>query len=365
MSTATAAPRGWQIGSLAGVPVYLGRSWVVIAVVITLLFGPVVADIVPGTGRGAYAVAFGFAVLLLLSVLVHEAAHALVARACGYRVRRIVADFWGGHTAYDGADSSPGRAAAVAISGPLANAGLAALGWVLLQVAPPDGLLWLLLTAFTTANAFVAVFNLLPGLPLDGGFLVDSLVWKLTGSRGLGTLVAGWCGRLLVVGLVWWAVGLPLLTGGTLTVNRLVWAGLIGAFLWWGASSAIRSGRARRMFERVTVGSVLRRAALVRGDLPLDRVPWQDSPVWLVTGPEGIPTAMVDPVALAQVPSGVTGTTPVSAVARRQPQGWVVDARPEDAVTDVVVAMQTHSTPVVAVRLPDGAIGGVVLASDL
>jgi Zn-dependent protease len=364
MSTATASPRGWQIGSLAGVPVYLGRSWVLIAAVITLLFGPVVGDIVPGSGAAAYAVAFGFAVLLLLSVLVHEAAHALVARYHGYRVRRIVADFWGGHTAYDGADSTPGRAAAVAISGPLANAALAAVGWAFVQ-AVPDGLPWLLLTAFTTANAFVAAFNMLPGLPLDGGFLVDSLVWKVTGSRGLGTLVAGWCGRLLVVVLAWWVVGVPVMTGGTLTVSRLLWAGLIGAFLWWGASSAIRSGRARRVFERVTVGSVLRPAALVPEGVGVDAVRWGDSPVWLVTGPDGTPTGLVDAAALQQVPGAAAARTPVSAVARRQPAGWVVDTRLEDAVTDVVVAMQTHTTPVVAVRVPDGRVVGVVLAEDL
>jgi Zn-dependent protease len=367
MSTppAPARRRGWQIGSLAGVPVYLGRSWVVVAAVITLLFGPVVADIVPGTGSAAYAVAFGFAVLLLLSVLVHEAAHALVARVNGYRVRRIVADFWGGHTAYDGADSTPGRAAAVAVAGPLANAALAAVGWAFLQAVPGQALPWLLLTAFTTANAFVAAFNLLPGLPLDGGFLVDSLVWKLTGSRGLGTLVAGWCGRLLVVVLAWWVVGVPLLTGAPLSVNRLLWAGLIGAFLWWGASSAVRSGRARRLFERTTVGSVLRPVALVREDRPVDGVPWRDSPLWLVVRPDGLPTGLVDPRALADVPAASAGVTPVSAVAQRQPPGWVVDAQHTDAVTDVVVTMQTLQTPMVAVRTPDGDIAGVVLARDL
>lgn len=361
--TTTTTPRGWRLGSLAGVPVYLGQSWVVVAAAITLLFGPRVDDLVPGTGSAGYAVAFGFALLLLFSVLVHEAAHAVTARFCGYQVNRIVADFWGGHTAYDAAGSTPGRAALVAISGPLANAALAAVAWPLTQ-AVSDGLPWLLLTAFTTANAFVAAFNLLPGLPLDGGFLVDSLVWKVTGSRGMGTLVAGWCGRLLVLGLAWWVIGVPVLSGAGISLSRLLWGGLIGAFLWVGAGAAVRTGRARRSFETVTVGAVWRPVSSVAEDTPVDRVPW-DRGLWLTTDAHGIPTGMVDSQALQAVPPAASSQTPVAAVAQRQPVGWVVDTRPDDPVTDVVVAMQTHHTPVVAVRLPDGTVPAVVLAADL
>ncbi|MBA2694854.1 MAG: peptidase M50 [Actinobacteria bacterium] len=363
MTAATAPPRGWRLGSLAGVPVYLGRSWVIVAAAITLLFGPLVGDLVPDTGAGGYVVAFGFAVLLLFSVLVHEAAHAVTARFCGYQVNRIVADFWGGHTAYDAAGSTPGRAALVAISGPLANLALAGVGWPL-TLAVSDGLPWLLLTAFTSANAFVAAFNLLPGLPLDGGFLVDSLVWKVTGSRGTGTLVAGWCGRLLVLGLAWWVVGVPILTGGSISLTRVLWAALIGAFIWVGAGSAVRAGRARRTFENVTVGAVWRPVSSVAEDTPVDRVAWGRG-LWLTTDAHGIPTGLVDTEALQAVPPGASAQTRVAAVAQRQPPGWVVDARPDDAVTDVVLAMQTHRTPVVAVRLPDGSVPAIVLAADL
>lgn len=361
----TRRPTGWRIGHLAGVPVYIGRSWLIILVVIALLFGPVVRQLVPGLGTTAYLVAAGFAVLLLLSVLVHEGAHALVGRACGYRVNRIVADFWGGHTAYDSADTTPGRSALVAIAGPLANGALAGLGWVATQVLT-DGLPWLVAVAFTYANGFVALFNLLPGLPLDGGFLVDSLVWRLTGSRGAGMLAAGWCGRVVTAGLVWWALSPTVLDGRPVTLTRVLWVVLIGSFLWIGASDAIRVGRARRAFESTSVGSVCRPAALVRLDATVGEVPPVAEGVQLVAADEaGRLVGVLDRDALARVPGLLHGTTPVGSVVQRQPDGWVVTARPDDPVTRVVVAMQTVRTPVVAVRTPEGRLLGVVHARDV
>lgn len=361
----TRRPAGWRVGSLAGVPVYLGRSWLVILVVIALVFGPVVRQVVPALGTAAYLVAGGFAVLLLLSVLVHEGAHALVGRACGYRVNRIVADFWGGHTTYDSTDSTPGRSALVAIAGPLANGLLAGLAWLLLQVLP-GGVPWLVAVAFTYANGFVALFNLLPGLPLDGGFLVDSLVWRITGSRGTGMVVAGWCGRVVTAGLLVWALGPTFLWGQPLTLTRVLWVVLIGSFLWIGAGDAIRVGQARRVFESITVGSVCRPAAWVPlgatvGDLP----PVAPGVDLVAVDPAGRPVGILDREALARVPGVLYATTPVVTVLRRQPEGWVVTARPEDPVTDVVVAMQRLRTPVVAVRTPDGGLLGLVHARDV
>jgi len=344
--------------------VFLGRSWVVIAVVITVLFGPVVGGVVPEIGAGGYAVAAGFAVLLLLSVLTHEAAHAVVAKLLGFTVHRIVADFWGGHTAYQGKQDRPGPAALVAFAGPAANVALAVGGWVALQ-GFDRGVVWLLLTAFASANAFVGVFNLLPGLPLDGGFLLEALVWKATGRRSSGTLAAGWVGRVLVLGLLWWVLVLPLIRGGGLDLWRVAWASLIALFLWTGATRAVRAGAARRRFERTAIGSVWRRASVVDAERPVDEPPWPSAEVWVVTDGSGAAVALVDDVALQSVPATGRAATPVSAVAVRQPPGWVVDGAAEDSVLDVVSTMQTLQSPVVAIRTPEGSVSGVVFAQDL
>lgn len=364
---------GWRMGHLRGVPVYLGRSWVIVAAVVVVIFGPVVARVLPALGPLAYAVALLFALLLLVSVLVHEAAHALVGQACGYRINRVVADFWGGHTAYDSRDATPGRSALVAIAGPAANAALAGLGWLAGQVTGPatgqavgSGVIGLLVVAFTWSNTFVAAFNMLPGLPLDGGFLVDSAVWKATGSRALGMLVAGWCGRLLTVALVWWAVVLPFLGGQSPSLTRLVYAVLIGSFLWLGASEAVTVGRARRRLERVTIAQVQRPVATVPAGTPLDRLPGAHAGLLHVAvDGSGWPLGLLDPAAAARVPQHAWAHTPVEAIVQHQPREWVVVAEPDDPLTEVVIAMQTHHLGVVAVQGLQGVVHGVVQAADL
>src|SRR5919112_2866379 len=118
----TTASYGWRLGAVRGIPVYLGKSWPIIALVVVVTFAPSVRS---STGQFGgvfgYAVAVAYAVLLLLSVLAHEAGHALVARRFGLRVDRVVADLWGGHTVYDSSTSRPGTSAAISVAGPIAN----------------------------------------------------------------------------------------------------------------------------------------------------------------------------------------------------------------------------------------------------
>ena len=231
---------GWRIGSIAGTPVYIARSWPVIAVIIIAVFGPALgrSDRSPSYG---YVVAAGYAVLLLVSVLVHEAAHALAARARGHSVGRIVADVWGGHTVYDATRSTPGTTALVAVVGPLSNLALAAVAWVL-EAGVTNETASTLLLIVARANFLVGIFNLLPGLPLDGGQIVSALVWRLTGRKGSGLVAAGWLGRVMAAGTVLWFVGRPLLEGENITMFAVVWPVAIAFFLWQGATQAIRAG---------------------------------------------------------------------------------------------------------------------------
>lgn len=173
MTTDGAAPPqrapGLRIATLAGIPVYIGRTWPIIAVVILVLYGPSLQASRPDLGSGAYLVAAAFALLLLVSVLAHEAAHALVARAFGYRVSRVVADLWGGHTAYESAGKTPGASALVAVVGPATNGVLAVIAWQLSHLVPGGGVAHILLGATAWTNGFVALFNVLPGCPWTAG----------------------------------------------------------------------------------------------------------------------------------------------------------------------------------------------------
>jgi Zn-dependent protease len=354
MSSPGRAPRsahGWRIGSIGGTPVFLGRSWPIIAVVIVVLFGPQLGSPAEAPARG-YLLALGYAVLLLLSVLVHETAHALAARWSGHPVDRIVADVWGGHTVYDATRSRPGTTAAIAVVGPLANLALAGIGY-LVQPHVGSPTVSLLVEVVTLANLLVGLFNLLPGLPLDGGQIVSALVWKATGRKGTGLVAAGWLGRLLAVAGVFVIVVLPYLRGGTQTATTMVWTVLIAAFLWKGASDAIRSG----LIHDATAGpveSVLDPGVLVPMTASLEQAVEAASsggrPVVIVaTDSSGWPVGVVPGSALAEVPEEARTTTLVSAALQAEPPEWVVPLAADAVLTDLVRAMGERALPVAVV----------------
>src|SRR5450631_1233514 len=360
---------GWRVATIGGVPVYIGRSWPVIALIIVGTFGPSIASNRPDLGLGAYGVAVGFAVLLLISVFAHEASHAVVATRLGYRVSRVVADLWGGHTAYETSAARPGASALVAIAGPAANALLAAAGW-LVRPADQFSITFVLIDAIVWTNAFVAGFNLLPGLPLDGGFLVDSLVWRITGSRESGLIAAGWCGRAVTVLVVLWFVGLPLVNGQPPDLFNLIWGLFIGSFLWVGATNAIRSGRGSRLLGGIRIDSVWRRAESLPSRASAEqalalRVSGQDGTAVVVEDDGGRAIGLLDDEALQAIPEQSRARVSVTAVMRQQPDGWVVQATPDQSVAPVVTAMQHLGVRAVPVRGPDGRICGIVLAADL
>jgi len=360
---------GWRLATIGGVPVYVGRSWPVIALILVYLYGPGLAADRPDLGVGAYAVAVGYAVLLLISVFAHEASHALVATRLGYRVNRVVADLWGGHTAYETSAARPGASALVAIAGPAANAALAVAGRLMMPTDPFSVTSWLV-GAFVWTNGFVAAFNLLPGLPLDGGFLVDSLVWKMTGSRESGLIAAGWCGRAVTVLVVLYFVGVPLLNGQTPDLFGIVWGLFIGSFMWSGATNAIRAGRGGRLLAGIRIDSVWRRAvslpahASAAQALTL-RVSGSGGTAVVVEDDLGRAVGLLDDEALQAIPEQSRDSVAVTSVMRRQPDGWVVEAAADQSIAAVVGAMQRLGIGAVPVRDPGGRIAGIVLAGDL
>ncbi len=347
-------PRGVLLATIGSVPVYLGWSWLLLGVVIVVIVGPgTAARFGPVTG---YGIALAHAVALLLSVLAHEAAHAVTARAFGHRVHRVVADLWGGHTAFDAKHGTAWTAAAIAVVGPLTN-GLIALLAFLGAVVSDGPVLGTLLGGVAFVNGALALFNLMPGLPLDGGQVVESLVWVATGDQGRARIIAGWCGRVLVAILVVLIIGLPLLRGASPQLTTTLWTALIGAFLWSGASSAIAQGRAMGTIGGLDVDAVIEPAAAVPADAPLSGLTsLRALPV--VVDATGRPLGLIDHDALRSVPPDAVDRTPVSAVTTPAPEGWSTELRPGHEAMDLVVAFQESRSSIVAVTR-DGALRGV------
>lgn len=319
-----------MIGRLAGAPVIVTPTWFLAALVLTLVFAPTVRGNAPGLGdSGVVLVAFVFVLLLFVSVFCHEAAHAFVARARGHQVTELALTLWGGHTAYTGAQRRPLDGALIAVVGPLTNLVLAGVFWVLFHASPAASVPALLLYAAFFSNVFVGVFNMLPGLPLDGGQLLEALVWQLTGSRTRGTVAAGWVGRVVAVAVLAWALVWPVLRGVAPGWSTVVWSAIIGAFLWSGAGDAINAGRRRDVVDGLGAAALAARAVVVpTGSSVADAaraVTGVPDAAVVVTDAWGAPLGWVDPAAAAAVPPVAAATTPVDAVVVPFPPGSAVE----------------------------------------
>ncbi len=229
--------------------------------VIALLWFPEFTSARTTLGQAAMAVVFG--VLLMLSVLLHELAHALIARSYGYRVDGITLWAMGGFTTYrTPRDHGPGREAVIAGAGPAATLAVAAVSWAAANAAGP-GVAQDLLVALTSANLLVGVFNLLPGSPLDGGAIVKSAVWAVTGSQRRGQVVAGWSGRILAVVVMAAPFGLAVAIGSQPSFPLVAVGLVLGLLLWTGASASLRTADAGERLRSIPARSIARPMAVL------------------------------------------------------------------------------------------------------
>ncbi|MET3143505.1 UNVERIFIED_ORG: Zn-dependent protease [Arthrobacter sp. UYEF10] len=319
MSTAPAPARreGIPLGRIAGIPVILAYSWFVIAAFTVIVYGPLLLEQNPALGVSAYYMAFAYAVLLLISVLVHELAHALTAKIYGWPTQKIVLNLWGGHTQFENFTATPARSVIVALAGPAANLVLAGGAWVVISTTSMGTVAGILTNIFMWANFVIGIFNVLPGLPLDGGRIVESAVWKATGSQAKGTVAAGWAGRVIVVALGFWFIARPLLAGETPDFSLLMITILVGGFLWMGASASIQQGTLRGRMHLVSAAALAAPAVGIPATAvvaDIRRLSPDGSRAVVVCGPDGRPQGVVDAGALAAVPDYAAGSTPATAV---------------------------------------------------
>lgn len=191
-------------------------------------------------GRSAsnpYVLAAAFVLALYVSVLIHELAHVAAARHFRMRVQSVTLHLLGGETVIEGESRTPWQELSTAIAGPIAS--LAIGGAVFLVEPATDGTTSVVLYSVAQVNILVAIFNMLPGLPLDGGRVFRALVWQLTGHEETGIRIAAWIGRAAAVGVLVLAVTRDR-SDRQFTVDLVV-ALLIAWFLWQGAGDALRN----------------------------------------------------------------------------------------------------------------------------
>ena len=239
---------GWQLLKIRGIPLRIHPSWFVILGLATVAFQQQYSQQLSGSGTSLELWGLGLltAVLLFVSVLLHELGHSLVALQQGVQVRSITLFLLGGVASVERECSTALGSLMVAAAGPLVSlilAGLLLAGGHSAAHASP--LLGAMVNELGGLNLILALFNLLPGLPLDGGLILKALVWQFSGSQRKGTQVATATGRflsLLAIGL-----GVVLLLRGA-GVGGL-WLMLLG---WFGL------GAARSQSQLLALQGVLR-----------------------------------------------------------------------------------------------------------
>lgn len=249
-------PGSFRIGTIAGIEISLHVSWFIILVLLTWsLATSWFATLDPGWSPVTYWVVSVLASLLLFcSVLAHELAHSLVARARGLPVKNITLLIFGGISNIEREPERPGVEFQMALVGPLTSLLIGGLSFLLLWIIRSGtSPLAAILGYLAVTNTLLGLFNLLPGFPLDGGRVLRAIVWKLSGSMLRATRVATFVGQLvaylLIFGGIWLIIGGNFFNG--------IWLGFIGWFLLSGAQSANTQATLEAMFKGSTVGEVM------------------------------------------------------------------------------------------------------------
>jgi Zn-dependent protease len=239
---------GWQLLKIRGIPLRIHPSWFVILGLATVAFQQQYSQELSGSGTSLELWGLGLltAVLLFVSVLLHELGHSLVALQQGVQVRSITLFLLGGVASVERECPTALGSLMVAAAGPLVSLILAGLllaaGHSAAHASP---LLGAMVNELGGLNLILALFNLLPGLPLDGGLILKALVWQFSGSQRKGTQVATATGRFLSLTAI--GLGVVLLLRGA-SVGGL-WLMLLG---WFGL------GAARSQSQLLALQGVLR-----------------------------------------------------------------------------------------------------------
>ncbi|UQI44420.1 site-2 protease family protein [Streptomyces sp. HU2014] len=327
---------GILMGRPFGVPVYVAPSWFLVAALITWVFGGQLDRVLPELGGIRYLVSLFFAVAFYASVLVHELAHTVAALRFKLPVRRIQLQFFGGVSEIEKESETPGREFVLAFVGPLLSLVLAGLFYLGMQAVEPGTVPGVLLAGLMISNLLVAIFNLLPGLPLDGGRMLRAVVWKISGNPMTGTVAAAWIGRALAVAVL---VGLPLLSraaggsedlGGVDSLTDALLAAILAAIIWTGAGNSLRMARLRERLPDLRARTLTRRAVPVEPATPLSealrRAAEAGARALVVVDPHGTPTALVREAAIIGVPEHRRPWVAVSALAQDLKDGMRVSA---------------------------------------
>ena len=243
-----------RVGNLFGIPFYVAQSWFLVLSLVTWNYTSGLAAQFPALGGSLpWLLGLVTALLLFASVLAHELGHSFVAIRQGIEVKSITLFLFGGLASLEKESKTPTEAFWVAIAGPLVSLLLFGLITAINVGTAVSGPLAAILGVLAYVNLALALFNLIPGLPLDGGNILKALVWKITGNPYKGVVFASRVGQF--IGWIAIASGLiPLLIFGSF---GNFWNLLIGWFLLQNAGRAAQSARVQEKLKGLTAADAV------------------------------------------------------------------------------------------------------------
>lgn len=242
-----------RVGSLFGIPFFINVSWFLVLAFVTLNFGGGLARQFPELGATAWSLGLVSGLLLFASVLMHELGHSLVAKQQGIGVNSITLFLFGGLASLDEEAKTPAGAFWIAIAGPLVSLGL----FFLLRGVAASGLIAGPMVAIVGLLAYVnlslALFNMIPGLPLDGGNVLKAIVWQFSGNRYRGIRWASRMGQ--VIG--WAAIAFGALSVLGLSNIGSFWTLIIGWFLLRNANQSASAATIQETLSGLTAADAV------------------------------------------------------------------------------------------------------------
>lgn len=245
--------QGIRIGRILGIPIFLDLSWILIFGLITLSLAlQYTKEFSSWSTAGHWGVGIATSLLFFGSVVFHELSHSVVAQHYKIRVLSITLFLFGGLARIGREPSNAIQEFNIAIAGPLASAFLAVFFYGVKLVFPGNEMVGAVTDQLVFTNKWLAIFNLLPGFPLDGGRIFRAIVWGVTKDFTKATRVAGASGRLIAYGMIIAGVWLSIRTGW-----EYIWLAFVGWFLLNAAQASVAQVTIRETLAGLCAGDVM------------------------------------------------------------------------------------------------------------
>jgi len=348
--------QGIRIGRILGIPIFLDLSWILVFGLITFSQSNYFAQQHPHwTGTQHWALGAVTSILFFASVVFHELAHSVVAQHYKIKVLSITLFLFGGLARIARDPSQAIQEFNIAIAGPLASAFLAGVSYGVTRFFPDSEMLGAVATQLALTNGMLAVFNLLPGFPLDGGRVFRAMVWGATKDFAKATRVAGASGKLIAFGLISVGVWSALRSDW----QNALWMGFLGWFLLNAAQASVAQVTIQETLAGLCASDVMNQEVpIIPANMSLEEYSGEvlrtGRRVHLVTMDDRL-VGLMNVGALSHVPREEWNMNSVQAVmVPREKILWAAPEEPLQRLLERLIAADVNQMPVVT-QVEEGA----------